>query len=221
MKFYKAYFFIIAFFAISVGLYPITYFLFDMKGGLLGTKTEDLLSNTIWNIAFYIHISFGAFAMLTGWPQFSEKWRLQNINLHRNLGKIYLVSVLISGISGFYIALFATGGLVAVSGFVAMSLVWLFTSFTAYTKIRKLDINSHRNWMIRSYAITFSAVTLRLWLPVIQSMPGMDFIATYKIVAWISWVVNLLIAEWIIKKTSMYSNYRIPNSTALNEFQSR
>jgi uncharacterized membrane protein len=220
MKYSKAYFFIIVLLAIGVGIYPLAYFLFEMKGGLLGTKTPELLSNTNWNLAFYIHISFGAFAMLTGWPQFVEKWRQQKMNLHRTLGKIYLISVLISGITGFYIALFATGGIIAASGFVGMSIAWLFTSALAYRKILKLDISSHRNWMIRSYAITFSAVTLRLWLPVIQSLPGMDFILTYKIVAWISWVLNLLIAEWIIKKTNNFSNYEVSNSS-INQLQTR
>lgn len=219
MKLSKLLFYIIIFFAVTVGIYPIAYFLFDMKGGLLATKTPELLSDTKWNIAFYIHISLGAFAMLTGWPQFIENWRNKNMNLHRMLGKIYLISVLISGISGFYIALFATGGFIAAAGFVFMSLAWLFTSAQAYRKIINLDINSHRNWMIRSYAITFSAVSLRLWLPVIQFIPGMDFITTYKIVAWLSWVLNLVIAEWIIMKTNRFSNYQVTEYSQIRQVQ--
>lgn len=213
MKFSKVYFFIIAFFAIGVGIYPLAYFLFEMKGGLFGTKMPEVLTNTNWNIAFYIHISFGAFAMLTGWPQFVEKWRQQKMNLHRTLGKIYLISVLISGITGFYIALYATGGIIASLGFIGMSLVWLLTSTQAYRKIINLNINSHRKWMIRSYAITFSAVSLRLWLPALQFGIGLDFMTSYKIVAWISWVLNLFIAEWIINRTNKYSNYQVSGIT--------
>ncbi|MGI8600011.1 MAG: DUF2306 domain-containing protein [Chitinophagaceae bacterium] len=135
------------------------------------------------------------------------------MNLHRTLGKIYLISVLISGITGFYIALYATGGIIASFGFIGMSLVWLLTSTQAYRKIINLNINSHRKWMIRSYAITFSAVSLRLWLPALQFGIGLDFMTSYKIVAWISWVLNLFIAEWIINRTNKYSNYQVSDVT--------
>ncbi len=67
--------------------------------------------------------------------------------------------------------------------------------------------------MIRSYAITFSAVSLRLWLPALQFGIGLDFMTSYKIVAWISWVLNLFIAEWIINRTNKYSNYQVSGIT--------
>jgi hypothetical protein len=54
--------------------------------------------------------------------------------------------------------------------------------------------------MIRSYALTFAAVTLRIWLPLFQNGFGMEFISAYVIIAWLCWVPNLLWAEWYVRQ---------------------
>ncbi len=174
--------------------------LFDMSGGLLATKSAELLADTVWNIAFYQHILLGAVAMLTGWIQFNRNWRNKNLKLHRNLGKVYLVAVLLSGLAGFYLALHATAGLIASLGFIGLAIGWLYTTVRAYRSIRKGNTDAHEQWMVRSYAFTFAAVTLRFWLPGLQLGLGLDFFTTYKIVAWLCWVPNALLAEWLIAR---------------------
>ncbi|MEQ8425168.1 MAG: DUF2306 domain-containing protein, partial [Cyclobacteriaceae bacterium] len=186
------------FFAIAIGLYPFAYLLSDMKYGLLATKSAALLQNVIWSGAFKMHIFLGAVAMLTGWSQFSKKIRNKNLNLHRTLGKIYLAAVLLSGSAGLYLAFFATGGAIASFGFGGLAVSWLTTSAMAYQSIRGRDIDAHEKWMIRSYALCFAAVTLRIWLPLFQFALGMEFNAAYRIIAWLCWVPNLIVAEWII-----------------------
>ena len=66
-------------FASLIGLYPLAYFVFDMSGGLLGTKSLAILHDAIWKTVFYIHIIFGGIALLTGWPQFSSRIRIRNM----------------------------------------------------------------------------------------------------------------------------------------------
>ena len=189
------------FFAVGVGLYPLAYLLADMKtNGLMATKTPELLANAFWTSAFYLHISLGGISLLTGWSQFSRKLRARKISLHRTLGKIYLISVIISGLSALYIAVFATGGLVSQTGFSALAILWLISTWQAYVKIRRKEVDNHEQWMIRSYALTFAAVTLRLWMPVLIGLAGMEFMDAYRIIAWLCWVPNLLIAEWMIRK---------------------
>src|SRR5690606_19806766 len=83
---------------IVVGLYPIIYFLIDRHFGLLSSKSQELLSNQMWNLGFYGHIVLGGIALLIGWTQFSSKLRKTRMALHRTIGKIYILSVLISGI---------------------------------------------------------------------------------------------------------------------------
>lgn len=192
------------FMAIAVGLYPLGYLISDTLAqyGLLSQKPDSILSNQIWSTQFYIHIMLGGLALLTGWSQFLKKFRSRNLSTHRVLGKIYMISVTLSGLSGFYIALYAEGGLVAKAGFVGLALSWLYTTSQGYFAVRKGNIDSHKKWMIRSYALTFAAVTLRIWLPMLQYGFGMDFLSAYVIIAWLCWVPNLAWAEWKVRRIS-------------------
>lgn len=166
----------------------------------MGGKTKELLESTAWHTAFYIHITFGSIAMLTGWTQFSQKIRDRHLNTHRTLGKIYVGAVVLSSTAGFYIAMFASGGITGVLGFGSLALAWLFTVLIAYTRILKRDIKQHENWMIRNYALTFAAVTLRIYLPLATQLFHIDFIAAYRVISWLCWVPNLIVAEMIINK---------------------
>jgi uncharacterized membrane protein len=194
----KILWYLFCFFCIVIGLYPITYFLIDREFGLLAFKDPELLQKVGWNIFFYGHIIFGGVALLIGWTQFSTKWRTQHINRHRTIGKIYLGSVAISGVSGLYIALYATGGFVSSLGFLCLDIIWLVTTILAYTSIRKKQILQHENYMILSYAACFAAVTLRIWLPILTPLAG-GFVPAYRIVAWLSWAPNILVALLIIR----------------------
>lgn len=119
------------------------------------------------------------------------------LKLHRWLGRIYLVGVLVGGVAGLYMAFLAYGGFPARLGFGMLAVLWLLSGFMAYRHIRNKEIQSHRQWMVRNYALTFAAVTLRLWLIIFQ-VAGVEFIEAYIAVAWISWVPNLLVAEGIV-----------------------
>lgn len=95
--------------AMSIGLYPLIYFVIDRKFGLLASKSESLLNNIFWNTGFYGHILFGGLALFIGWVQFSKKFRNTNLLRHRNIGKIYVIAAMISGACGIYIGFHATG----------------------------------------------------------------------------------------------------------------
>lgn len=107
-----------------------------------------------------------------------------------------------SGCAGLYVAFFATGGIISVTGFGTLALLWLFTDIKAYTSIRRLNIAEHEKWMVRNYALTFAAVSLRIYLPLLMAFVfNGNFIPAYHTVAWLSWVPNLIIAEIIINQT--------------------
>ncbi len=114
-----------------------------------------------------------------------------------HFGRIYLLSVLVSAAAGLYLAFPAFGGLPARIGFGLLGVLWLATGWIAYRRIRQGDVQMHRRWIIRNYALTFSAVTLRLWLLLLVAF-GYDFPEAYPAVAWLAWVPNLLVAELII-----------------------
>ena len=86
-------------------------------------------------------------------------------------------------------------------------MLWLYSGYRAYRHIRNKDIEQHRQWMIRNYALTFAGVMLRVWAPLSGAM-GIDFLMAYMVIGWLCWVPNLLVAEWIIRRTRPASDAR-------------
>ena len=148
---------------------------------------------------FLFHIGGGMIALVVGAWNFLERSRERFLNLHRWLGRLYILSVLTAGLAGFSLSFTAQGGLTARVGFGMLAVLWITTAALAYLRIRAHDIESHRRWMIRNYSLTFAAVTLRLWLPFFM-IAGYDFSTAYPTVAWLAWVPNLLVAEIIANR---------------------
>jgi len=194
----KILWFLFGFFCIGVAFYAFSYLFVDRSDGLLGGKPLEVLENALWWTAFYSHVGFGGLALLIGWVQFSKKLRKQNLNLHRWVGKIYVISCLLSGSASIYVAFYATGGLIPMFGFLGLGSIWLYTTIMAWTSIQKFNFIEHERMMIFSYAMCMAAVTLRIYLPLLTIAFG-DFLTAYKIVAWLCWVPNLMVAWWIVR----------------------
>lgn len=180
-----------------VGIFPVYYFISPGPAGILRSKSPQLLESLLWNAAFYGHIIFGGIALLTGWPQFFTKLRQRRVSLHRRLGMVYITTVWISGLCALSLAPFSNGGMMASAGFTGLSLTWLISTSAALAAIKKGSIVQHKNRMIYSYAATFSAVTLRLWMPLLMTVLR-DFNLAYNIVAWLCWVPNMLVAYGLV-----------------------
>ena len=172
---------------------------------MLGTKSNMLLADFFWNAAFYTHIIFGGVALLIGWIQFSTTSRKKYLYLHKTIGKIYIVCVLLSSIAGLYIAFYATGGWVTTLAFITLDLIWFYTTISAFASIKNGDITRHENLMIYSYAAIFGAVTLRIWLPLTTLVLG-NFFKAYPIAAWLAFVPNMMIAFFIVKNKHLKLN---------------
>jgi uncharacterized membrane protein len=143
----------------------------------------------------YLHIFAAAVALVLGPFQFSVRLRTTRPALHRWLGRFYLgIGVLIGGLAGLYMAFHAFGGLTARLGFGGLAIAWLYTGLRAYRAIRARDVACHRRWMVRNFALSFAAVTLRLWLPSAM-VSGIPFENAYPVIAWLCWVPNLVAAE--------------------------
>jgi len=145
--------------------------------------------------AIVLHVFSAVVALALGSFQFREGLRTRHPRLHRAMGRLYLgVGVLVGGLSGLYLAAGAFGGPVARVGFAALALAWLYTGWMAYAAIRAGDVASHRAWMLRNFALTTAAVTLRIYLPV-SMLAGIPFEVAYPAIAWLCWVPNLLAAS--------------------------
>lgn len=154
----------------------------------------------VHRVGLYAHIFASALALALGPFQFLSALRSARPGLHRWLGRLYLgVGVLVGGLAGLYMAFHAYGGVPARLGFAGLALAWLFTGLRAYLAVRAGKLAAHRRWMVRNFALTFAAVTLRLWLPASQ-VAGVPFDLAYPWIAWFCWVPNLVAAELLFNR---------------------
>ena len=196
--------FVFTCFALLVsGYIVVQYFIMDgFQTGLVKAKLMfgSKLSE-FWYSMLLTHITTSIVALVIGPFTLSTKFRERNINRHRIAGRIYMVGILLGGISGLYLSFYATGGLVAKLGFGLLSVLWLTSAYQALHRVKNKKMKDHRNWMIRNYSLTFAAVTLRIWLPLFIVLFGIEhFELSYAIIAWLAWVPNLIVAELFIRK---------------------
>ena len=157
-----------------------------------------------WSVRWWLagHLAGGTLALLIGPWQMSTRFRNRYMRLHRNLGKVYIAAIIIASLCGFYMA-----GTIALEVNVAWSLSliflafpWLVTVLMAYRSVRLKRIQQHREWMIRSYMVTFGFVAFRFlennaWVESI--MP--EFGERGPTVAWFAWAVPLFITEIVLQ----------------------
>ena len=162
----------------------------------LGKPSDEHFAKYLVPLRF--HIAGGMGALLAGPWQFSEKLRIRSLEFHRWLGRFYLVSVVLGSIAGFIMATVSMEGLPTHLGFGILAVLWFVTAAQGYRFAVKGDMEIHREWMIRNFALSLAAVTLRNWLPLMLFAFHWPFRTAYIIVAWLCWIPNLLVAEWIV-----------------------
>ncbi len=162
-------------------------------------KQTEVTTRPAYLHLFYIHVYSSIFALMAGFiAVFSDQ---NQRYLHRFSGRIYVfLSLLFSSLSGVYIGVFANGGLVAKVSFVLLGLLWFYTTYRSYKEIIKRNVQQHKFWMWRSYALALSAITLRMWKVILVYLFHPNPMDVYQIIVWLGWVPNLLLVEYLIKK---------------------
>ncbi|HXO76921.1 MAG TPA: DUF2306 domain-containing protein [Puia sp.] len=163
-----------------------------------------------WRNSFYIHVFTSCLVLMAGFTQFNP-WLLRNHRrVHRLMGWVYLITVTtISGPAAFVMALYANGGLPARASFTLLAFLWVsFTVYAGYYAVRK-KFELHGAYMSRSYALTLSALTLRVYTYLLSYTAiyasSRDI---YITTAWLSWVPNLILAEILIRKGFVEKVYK-------------
>jgi hypothetical protein len=175
------------------------YFSFSDQAGFLKYK-QDYLHLKVWKVAFYIHVFVSIFTLIAGFTQFSDILLQNYRKLHRFVGKVYVFNILfINFPSALIMAVYANGLLPSKIAFITLDCLWFYFTLQAFLSIRKKNIEQHKDFMIRSYALTCSAITLRLWQMTFRNLTELEPLTIYMIDAWLGFVPNLLFAEWLIR----------------------
>ena len=152
-----------------------------------------------------IHAGFAATALILGPFQFMRGLRDRFRSLHRTLGKLYVLCCIAAGLAGLILAFGATTGPISTAGFGTLAVLWLVTTGQAWRLAMTRKFTDHERWMIRSFALTFAAVTLRLYLPFAFVSP-LSYDDTYRAISFLCWVPNLIGAEIFLATRRSISN---------------
>lgn len=171
--------------------------------GFLKSK-QEYLSIKIWRVAFYTHVFSSVFCLFAGFTQFSNHVLKHYKKLHRFIGKMYAYNIMfINFPAGMIMAFYANGELPSKIAFIILDSLWLLFTCKAVIAIKAKDIKTHKRFMIRSYALTCSAITLRMWKLILSHTFDIDPQILYMIDAWMGFVPNLLFAEWLISRLNL------------------
>ncbi len=189
---------LLAFFTVLMARITWPYFSLQTDVKFLLIK-QWVINNDVWRIAFFVHVLTSLFLVLAGFTQFLSPSKFSSV--HRFAGRVYVCILLfLSGPAGFFMSLYANGGVSSRIAFTLLSILWIYFTARAWIEIKKRNYATHENFMIRSYALTLSALTLRAWKFIIVLLFHPHPMDGYMIAAWLGWIPNLLIAEWIIRR---------------------
>ncbi len=146
-----------------------------------------------------VHFGVGGFVLLIGPFQFLPKLRAGWPALHRWTGRMYVAGCLASGVAALVLATDTITGSFATAGFTLLALSWITATSMAFVLALKRKFAEHRRWMIRSYALTLAAVTLRVYLPSSLALE-IPFEIAYPIISFACWVPNAIVAEWMLRR---------------------
>lgn len=190
----------LAFFSILMARITLEYLPIRNDAAFLQIK-QQYLGIKHWELAFWIHVFTSMLPLLAGFTQFApwvlKKWP----RLHRVMGRIYVFTVcFVTGPASLIMAFYANGGITSRVAFIILAVLWLATTAMGWRKALKREWQSHREWMIRSYALTLSAITLRAWKYAIVFAFEPRPMDLYRLVAWLGFIPNILLAEWLIRR---------------------
>lgn len=163
-------------------------------------KQTEVTNRKEYLYFFYTHVYTSIFILLSGFLAILRK-DFGIKNFHKNIGKFYIFLILIfAAPSGIYMGIFANGGIYSKISFVILGCLWWFSTFKAYQLAQQKKFKEHKQWMWRSFALSVSAITLRMWKVIIVYLFHPNPMDVYHIIAWLGWIPNLLLIEYLIAK---------------------
>jgi hypothetical protein len=173
---------------------------FVLYAGHYLTNFSEASYMMYWPVRGYLltHVIGGSLALLTGPFQIWSGLRRRVLKAHRALGVAYLAGTVIGSSGAYYMAAVSPLRTFGIS-LIALATAWLATTGMAFIAIKKRRIDIHKEWMVRSYVITYAFVTFR----VIDEM-NLSFFANlgmerYATIGWLCWTVPLFCTEMVFQ----------------------
>lgn len=146
-----------------------------------------------------LHITGGIVALLSGPVQLWLGLSDRRMGLHRRLGIIYVCAVGVSASAAYYLAIHTPFGWVFGSGLAGLATAWIVTTGLAFLSIRRSLYDQHKEWMVRSYVVTFAFVTFRVLQPLMIAAGIGNALEQIAFAAWACWALPLLVTEGVIQ----------------------
>jgi hypothetical protein len=196
---------------VSLAGNTLTYFNLDPTYSFLKLKQEAIATG--WYLpAYYSHVLISGIILVAGFFQLFPKSSSKYKRIHRIMGYIYVMGILFfAAPGGVVMSLFIGRGAWVLASFITLSILWFYFTSKAFSEIRKRDIAAHKLWMWRSYALTFSAVTLRLYIFITSYGFDLSKSQAYATLAWMSWVPNLILVEILMKRSVYIRSSKMDN----------
>ena len=147
-----------------------------------------------WLVA---HVGGGSLALILGPFQFSATLRKRFVAVHRWMGRLYLSGVLVASLAAIYMGLEVSPNKAFGMALEFLALAWLTTSGMAYLAVMRRQFAVHREWMIRSYVVTFGFVLFRVGTRN-GILADLGRGPQAVMLAWMCWAVPLLITDVVL-----------------------
>ncbi|WP_018684927.1 DUF2306 domain-containing protein [Actinokineospora enzanensis] len=181
--------------------------------GLDPARSRVPATSSVHYPALIAHIAFGVVAMVAGFLQLWPWFRAHYPRLHRRVGRVYVFAgVLPAAVAGFFVGMTSPFGPANQASAMLLAPLWFLSTLTGWRRVRARDFKGHREWMLRSYVLTLSTITNRIWAPILAVVlsPGLDTTfggsevalgqAIAGTTAWLGWTVPLIGVEWFLHR---------------------
>jgi hypothetical protein len=146
-----------------------------------------------------VHITAGTIALVLGPFVLGMGLNRRRMSLHRRLGYGYMTSIGVGSIAAFYLAFHTEVSWVFGMGLAGLSAAWIITTGLAFLSIKKRLFVQHKEWMIRSYVVTFGFVNFRILVGILQATGVGTLVEQLSAASWFCWAFPLLITEAVLQ----------------------
>lgn len=150
-------------------------------------------------VPLMMHIAGGSLALLLGPINLWLGETRRRLPWHKKLGFGYLAGVVAGAAAGFYLSVTTPLGWVFGSGLFFLAIAWSVTTGMAFIAIKNRAIVQHREWMIRSYVVTFGFVFFRIFFAGTEALAIGTPSERLGAAAWFGWAVALMLAEPVLQ----------------------